>query len=245
MPHPEHHVRQILATLHSDPGSTALISRGEPVHAGVLASAVETAAPVMHRHGIGPGSLVAVLTDPNTAADLRLRWAANLLGATVVHIRGVNAVNPDEELPLTVQREILTSTRPAMLAVDTANVERARQLCEPLAEAPLVAVLWAAGDTVDLTAADALDPAAVREGDIAVVTFTSGSTGRAEGRELEFPGQERDGAGTGGARSEGHPADHRTADALRRIVGRRHRRHRRPRRAASWLRRGGGTDSHR
>ncbi|SCF09054.1 amino acid adenylation domain-containing protein [Micromonospora haikouensis] len=187
MPQPDHYVRQILAKLHENPGGTALISRGEPVRAGDLAASVETAAAAMHRHGIGPGSLVAVLTDPNTAATLLLRWAANLLGATVVHIRGVNAVNPDEELPLAVQREILASTRPAMLAVDPANVERARSLCAPLGAAPLVAALGPAGDAVDLTAgASSFDPQMVRDGDVAVVMFTSGSTGRPKGVSWSF-----------------------------------------------------------
>ncbi|ROO60559.1 amino acid adenylation domain-containing protein [Micromonospora sp. Llam0] len=186
MPHPEHYVRQILGKLNEDPGNTALISRGEPVRSGDLAAAVETAASAMHGRGIGPGSLVAVLTDPNTAATLLLRWAANLLGATVIHIRGVNAVNPDEELPLAVQRDILASTRPAMLVVDPANVERARQLCGPLAKAPLVAVLGAAEGLIDLTTAPALDPAAVRDGDVAMVTFTSGSTGRPKGVSWSF-----------------------------------------------------------
>ncbi|GAA2529670.1 hypothetical protein [Pilimelia columellifera] len=102
MPHPEHYLRQVLAELYEDLGNTALISRSEPVRVGDLATAVETAASAMHRRGIGSGSLVAVLTDPNTVATLR--WPVNLPSITVVHIRGVNVVNLDEELPLAAQR---------------------------------------------------------------------------------------------------------------------------------------------
>ncbi|MEU4105496.1 class I adenylate-forming enzyme family protein [Streptomyces tanashiensis] len=184
-----HYVRQILDALGANPLNAPLICEDVPTTAGSLADSVTSAAHAMRAQGVGLDSVVAVLTNANTPATLILRWAANLLGATVVHLRGVNAVNPLDQLPLELQLDILTDVRATLVAVDADNVDRGRELCDALKTRPLLAGLGAFGpDIVDLTAApaDAFDPETAETGDIAVVTYTSGSTGRPKGVSWSF-----------------------------------------------------------
>ncbi|MGV9938640.1 class I adenylate-forming enzyme family protein [Streptomyces sp. NPDC003401] len=180
----EHYVRQILAKLSADPGAVPLVHRDTPTTARELADSVLSAAARMREHGVGPGSAVAVLTNPNTPATLILRYAANLVGATAVHIRGVNAVDPSDELSAEAQLDILTDVEPAVLAIDRDNIARALELCASLPERPPVAVLGG-GDAlpgaIDLSAPGDVDLATAEQGTIAVVTYTSGSTGRPKG----------------------------------------------------------------
>ncbi|MEU6996547.1 long-chain fatty acid--CoA ligase [Streptomyces sp. NPDC046465] len=184
-----HYVRQILDALEANPSNAPLVCEDVPTTAGVLAGSVRSAAHTMREQGVGSESVVAVLTNANTPATLVLRWAANLLGATVIHLRGVNAVNPLDQLPLELQLGILTDVRATMLAVDADNVGRGRELCDASAVRPLLAGLGSFGpDVVDLTAApaDAFDLDTAENGDIAVVTYTSGSTGRPKGVSWAF-----------------------------------------------------------
>jgi fatty-acyl-CoA synthase len=128
---------------------------------------------------------------------LILRWAANLVGATAAHLRGMNAVVPSDELRPAVQRDLIADLGVRLLAVDPANLARGRELLASSAEPPTLGVLGAGGSgsgaagltagTVDLTAgpADAGDdieaPADLSDADLAVVTQTSGSSGRPKG----------------------------------------------------------------
>lgn len=189
MAHHSHYVRHILGRLSADPAATVLVRGNERITAGALARSVAAAAGCMRRRGVGVESVVALLTNPNTPATLVLRYAANLLGATAVHIRGVNPAHPDDELPVEAQRGIVADTRPMMLAVDGDNVERARTLCGRLPDRPLLAALGDFGaGVIDLTAAsgEPFDLDTAREGRIAVVTFTSGSTGKPKGVSWSF-----------------------------------------------------------
>lgn len=186
----DHYVRQVLAVLGSDRARTPLVWRDRRITAGELADSITSAAEGMRRQGLGRDDVVAVLTDANTPATLILRWAVNLLGATAVHLRGVNAAFPQDQLALEGQFGILAETAPALLAVDLDNADRARELCRRLPTPPRLVALGAAGPgTTDLTAfpADAFDPADAEEGEVAVVTYTSGSTGRPKGVCWSFP----------------------------------------------------------
>lgn len=184
----DHYVRQILAVLRADPEATPLVWRDEPVPAGELADSVLSAAEGLRQQGIGRGDVVAVLTDANTPPTLVLRYAANLLGAAVVHLRGVNAAFPKDELAEDDQFRLLEEAQAAALAVDRVNLDRAKALCARLAEPPVLVGLEP-GTGVDLSAfpADAFDPADAQEGETAVVTYTSGSTGRPKGVCWSFP----------------------------------------------------------
>src|SRR5262249_23171284 len=125
---PDHYVRQILGRLDADPHAHPVLLRNELYPAARAADAIRATAASMRRAGVGPGDAVAVLTSPNTLSTLVFRYAGSLLGATVLHIRGVNAADPRDELSLRTQADILADVRPKLLAVDRDNVDRAREL---------------------------------------------------------------------------------------------------------------------
>ncbi|WP_225829844.1 class I adenylate-forming enzyme family protein [Streptomyces sp. NK08204] len=183
----DHYVRQILARLRAEPGGAPLVHRDTPTTARELAESVTTAAARMREHGVGRGSAVAVLTNPNTPATLILRYASNLVGATAVHIRGVNAVDPTDQLSAEAQLAILTDVEPAMLAVDPDNIGRALELCGSLPERPRLASLGGAHPgAIDLSAPGSFDLGTAEQTTIAVVTYTSGSTGKPKGVSCTF-----------------------------------------------------------
>ena len=127
---------------------------------------------------------MAVLTDANTPATLVLRYAANLLGAVVVHLRGVNAAFPQDQLPMDDQVAILSGSDAVLLAVDPTNAEGARALCARLPGPPRVGVLGAAGDgEADLTAGAGrcVRPGARRAGRDGGGDVHKPSTGRPKG----------------------------------------------------------------
>jgi fatty-acyl-CoA synthase len=182
-----HYVQRLLTHFDADPDRAALVSGGSPLTAGELAGAVRRAASAMGRHGVGRGDVVCILTEPNTAATLILQWAANFVGATAAHVRGMNAAVPEDELRSQARRAVVAEVGARMLAVDPANEERARELLpkpdEP--DRPLLGVLGAGGpDTVDLAAGsgEGVRPCAdLGDEDLALITQTSGSSGRPKG----------------------------------------------------------------
>ncbi len=181
----EHYVQQMLTRFDADPDRSAIVSDGVAVTAAEAAAATRRAAAAMSARGIARGSVVAVLTRPNTAATLILRWAANLVGATAAHVRGINAATPDDELRLELQRAVVADLGADLLAVDPANAPRARDLVAGLAERPVLAALGDVGpDVLDLTAGPDAEVAAcadLTDDDLAVITLTSGSGGDPKG----------------------------------------------------------------
>jgi amino acid adenylation domain-containing protein len=185
----KHYVRQLLDSLGTDPARTCLIWRDTQVSAGSLAAIVTSAAQVMRRNGIDSSSAVGLLTTTNSPATLILRYAANLVGAAVIHLAGVSAVNPKDMLSLEEQLGILAETRVTVLATDAGHVDRARAMAGRAATPPLLAGLGPLGDdVVDLTAgvAGSFDPATAAAGELALVTYTSGSTGKPKGVAWSF-----------------------------------------------------------
>ncbi|GIG59289.1 hypothetical protein Lfu02_36610 [Longispora fulva] len=185
----DHYVRQILGRLDAEPDANPVLLRDEPFSAARIADAIRATAASMRGAGIGPGDSVAVLTSPNTLSTLVYRYAVNLVGGTVVHIRGVNAADPRDELRLRTQADILAEVRPKLLAVDRDNLDRARTL---RAAAGWPVRLTAPGqhgpDVLDVTGCPAseFDDATAEQAEIAVVTFTSGSSGRPKGISWSF-----------------------------------------------------------
>lgn len=181
----EHYVQQMLTRFDTDPDRPAIVSDGVAITAREAAASTRRAAAAMSARGITRGSMVAILTRPNTAATLILRWAANLVGATAAHVRGLNAATPDDELRLELQRAVVADLGADMLAVDPANASRARALIEGLDGQPVLAALGAAGpDVLDLTAGTGTEVAAcpdLTDDDLAVITLTSGSGGDPKG----------------------------------------------------------------
>lgn len=186
---PDHYVRQILSRLDADPDAIPVLLRDEPFSAARVADAVRATAASMRRAGVGPGDAVAVLTSPNTPATLIYRYAANLVGATAIHIRGVNAADPRDELRLRTQADILADVRPVLLAVDRDNVDRGRTLRSASGRPMKLASIGRhGGDVLDVLACASteFDDATAEQAEIAVVTFTSGSSGRPKGVSWTF-----------------------------------------------------------
>ncbi|MGW5940572.1 class I adenylate-forming enzyme family protein [Streptomyces celluloflavus] len=187
----ENYARRILEALASVPDRIALWREDEKITAGQLSRAVLTAADVLRRHFTqhhrSPGTadknpVVAVLTVTNSPATIILRYAANLAGATMVHLHSTNAVDPTDQLAAAARQEILSRTGATFLAVDKENADTARELCSRLPEPPRLAALDALGpDVLDLSAGNpdafVLDETEADPDQPAVVLCTSGTGG--------------------------------------------------------------------
>jgi fatty-acyl-CoA synthase len=195
----ENYARRVLEALASDPDRIALWREGEEMSAGQFSRAVLAAAELLRRNfseDPGPNAnhaapIVAVLTVTNTPATIVLRYAANLAGATVVHLHSTNAVDPSDQLAAAARLEILSRSGATYLAVDKENLDAARELAGRLSAPPRLAALGALGpDVLDLSSGDpdAFDLEAV-EADPeqpAVVLFTSGTSGKPKGVTLPY-----------------------------------------------------------
>ncbi|MEV5986263.1 AMP-binding protein [Streptomyces sp. NPDC052051] len=176
----------------ADPEKTVLSWRGTAFSAAEFTHSVRSAAHALHRHTEGgKAPVVAVLTTTNTPATLLLRYAANLAGATVVHLHTTNAVDPDDRLTADAELRILKETDATVLAVDADHLDVARRLRDRMPTPLALAGLGPLGpDVLDLTTGDAavFDPAGIEIDPerTAVVTYTSGTTGRPKGIAVDF-----------------------------------------------------------
>ncbi len=180
-----HYVHRILAALIKDTGRTVLIRGGIRLTGGMLAKSILADASLLRRNGIGHGSVVAILTQPNHPIMLTVRYAAHLLGATTVCIRSDNARSDDRMLPADDQARMLAETGACLLVADSASAERARALCQNLACS--VAETELRSDATGEVAAElgreasTLPAPGYGPRDSLVITYTSGSTGRPKG----------------------------------------------------------------
>ncbi|MFE6177093.1 fatty acid--CoA ligase family protein [Streptomyces sp. NPDC056464] len=187
----ENYARRVLEALASDPDRIALWREGEEFTAGQFCKAVLTVAERLRRHFTERRALitgaqdpvVAVLTVANSPATIIFRYAANLAGATLVHLHSTNAVDPTDQMAATARQKILSRTGATFLAVDKENVDAARELCDRLPEPPRLAALGPLGpDVLDLSSGDPdafdLDAVEVDPEQPAVVICTSGTSGR-------------------------------------------------------------------
>ncbi|MQY05064.1 AMP-binding protein [Actinomadura macrotermitis] len=185
----QHYVQRIVDALGDDQDRPLLWWRDTALSAGGLRRMILSAAQAMLDLGVDRDWTVALLTASNSPDLLVGRYAANLLGATVIHLRSTNAASSQDALPVEPQLAMVEETSTRLLVTDAWNHARAMQIRER-ATNPLV--LAAAGDLgpgvhdlhgpVTATASDvARACAAVRPEDLAIITYTSGSTGTPKG----------------------------------------------------------------
>ncbi|MFH8386633.1 AMP-binding protein [Kitasatospora sp. NPDC018058] len=184
-----HYVSSILSAMEGRPDGVALHWRDRTVTAGTLVEAVVRAAVVLKSNGVGRGTAVGVLTEPNSPDTLVARYAANLLAAGVVHLRSANAASSAEVLPVSAQVAVLQEAGVSVLIVDGANADRAREIGARMPRPPAVACFGASvPGFLDLTESVAGDrPVGHHElvadgkGALGAITYTSGSTGQPKG----------------------------------------------------------------
>lgn len=173
--HTQNYVLRILEGLERDPTRIAVHSWAGDLTAAEFRATIAGATRALARAGTGPGDTVAVLTEPNCAVLLAARYAAHLLGATVIHIRSMNARSDAEELPAAEQERLLRATGTRVLVVDGPNASGGAALCGNRDGTTLVTL---AGDDLADVAGDLPPAASYLPEEVAVLDLTSGSTGR-------------------------------------------------------------------
>lgn len=186
----KNYVHRILWRLVRQKPQTVVRFHGHSLSNTELALSIHAATTGLRQLGVSARATVAILTEPNHPAMLTIRYAAHLLGASVVHLRSANPRSDAVELPADSQARVIAETGASVLVTDTAHAARAEDLGlrvgsslrltgydfstellpDVLADAPqdpaaLIDPLW-------LSSLPPYDPQ-----HRAVVAFTSGSTG--------------------------------------------------------------------
>ncbi|MEU8431919.1 AMP-binding protein [Streptomyces sp. NPDC029216] len=182
---PTGYAARIMAVLAADPDRPAVHWRGRAVTAGEFARSVAGAIRALRALGAGPGSVVGCLVAPNSPDMLTARYAAHLLGAAVCYLRSTNPGSTTPVLSVDAQLRVLRDTSADVLFTDAENAGRAQALAERAGGGLRVTGFGVAGtgavqatpaETPDLEAPGPWDPRA-----LAVISFTSGTTGRPKG----------------------------------------------------------------
>jgi len=178
------YVSDLMEVLARDPARTALWWQENAISAGALIARICRAANGMRARVRGPAAVGLLTTNP--ADTIVLRYAANLVGATAVHLQTANAVDPLDRIDVGALQD---TARLTLLAVDADHLATARTLCGKLAEPPTLVALDALGDDVlDLSAGHdtRIVVGDVDPGRPATVTYTSGTTGAPKGVAMSF-----------------------------------------------------------
>ncbi|WP_370413828.1 class I adenylate-forming enzyme family protein [Streptomyces fradiae] len=205
---PGHYVTRILDVLARDPRAPRVHTRWGRLDGAAVIGAVRAARAELAAAGAGPGTTVGILTATNHPLTFTARYAAHLLGTTVVYVRSANP-GADVLLPAAEQAALLEECGAEVLVVDPAHAARGVELAGVLPRRPAVRVLDigpyeehdAEYDTEPAAeheaAAAGAGPAAEHEAaatgagpaagpECAVITYTSGSGGRPKGVRQSF-----------------------------------------------------------
>lgn len=143
-----------------------------------LEEAINACAALLKREGIGPGERVAVLAAAGPVYLIAL-MAVSRLGAIYV---GVNPKNTIREIA-----GLIEDTDPAAFLVETDTADQTRT--DRIRRAGFLAPVVELGGPEDLPDTEEVrETHPVASDDIAVIVFTSGSTGRAKGAALHHGG---------------------------------------------------------
>lgn len=184
-----HYVASLLSVFAAEPERVVLWWRDRPITAAEFRLSITAAARVLRSRGITQDRTVGVLVTGNSPQLLVARYAANLLGATVLHAQSVNAADSLDMMSVDTQADILAESRVSLLFVDSENVDRAGKIRAHMADPP--ALVTFDGDSLNLVPPSTNETQASEEisavsGRIATVMYTSGSTGRPKGVAYSF-----------------------------------------------------------
>lgn len=175
------YVAELLSVLAKEPDKQVLHYRGSAITGGAYLRSVTGIYRALQDSGVGPGTVVAVLTASNSPDILGVRHAAHLRGAAVGHLRSTNPGSSAAMLSVDDQLGILRTTGAAVLYADSDSADRAVELAG-LAGIPLIGPdVPGARAVTPGTDPGPGEPVPWSLDDLAVVAFTSGSTGRPKG----------------------------------------------------------------
>ncbi|HEY6797041.1 MAG TPA: AMP-binding protein [Kineosporiaceae bacterium] len=188
--HSDGALARLLSALAAGQGRVVLRWRDRDLESEEVLNAVAGTVTAMATTGIGRGDVVAVLVAPNSPDMLIARWAANLLGAAVCHLRSANPVSAAATLSDQARLAVLERIRADVLFTDQENEDAAYRLLRARAGGA-VAVLGLdvrrarsvrvrPGELPPTGILAPLDPDA-----LACVAFTTGTTGLPKG--IRFP----------------------------------------------------------
>jgi len=184
-----HYVLALLAALDRRGAEAVLRRPAGPIGGRELGDRVRRTAEGLRRCGVTADTTVAVLTEANAAETLVARYAAHLLGATVVHVRSPHPGQLAVQSPVAVQAGILADTGAGVLVVDPACAAQGTEVAALAGGAVTLAGLGDCGAAApDLTAGGDPTPDSgyLVPPESALLVHTSGSTGRPKGVRKPF-----------------------------------------------------------
>lgn len=148
----------------------ALITRQGYMTGEQFVTRVHHTAAALVDHGAAPGQVAALLSGPNHPDIVVARYAARLLGATIVHLRSMNPRSDRDQFSVETQLDVLDRTGAAVIIAGEGSLDRAGDLGQLRPGIRVVSV----GESLARPA-----PSTVRNhpGDCAVIDVTSGTTG--------------------------------------------------------------------
>ncbi|ABD13552.1 hypothetical protein CcI156_21495 [Frankia sp. CcI156] len=170
---------RILYGLVQRPNSLVVRWRDREITAELLAELILNAAETFLQCGAGPREAIAVLASSNHPAMLVCRYAAHLIGASVVYVRAANPRTDAEMLSRQVQSRILEEVGARVLVVDASHIDRGRALVASATTLLTLVTETYPAVPLDTGRTPRLPDLPPYDGDArALVTFTSGSTGQ-------------------------------------------------------------------
>ncbi|MEU1316181.1 class I adenylate-forming enzyme family protein [Streptomyces tibetensis] len=173
-----HYVAELLTLLDDGPEQRpVLVWRQTVWTAAAFSSRIRTLSAALRAAGTAEGTVLGLLTLPNHPDSLALRYAAHLLGASVVHLRTANPGSNAATLTAADQAEMAGMCGVRLIVHDPLLTDRAAELAAATG-------LRALGTDVPAVEADVPH----RVPTMGILTFTGGTTGRPKGVRHSFSG---------------------------------------------------------